>query len=117
MQGRHAMSEKKNGKDDHIIVRVDPDLIDIIPPFLENRKKDIHSILEALKIEDYETIQILGHSMKGSGGGYGFHVITDIGRSLEEAAKKKDTDAIKKCLKDLSHYLERVRWSADNSVP
>jgi HPt (histidine-containing phosphotransfer) domain-containing protein len=117
MQQRYAMSEKKNSKDDKIIVWVDPDLLDIIPAFLQNRKEDICSILEALEIEDYETIRILGHSMKGSGGGYGFHVITDIGRSLEEAAKKKDDDEIKKWIGELSHYLERVRWFADSSAP
>ena len=33
--------------------------------------------------------KLLGHSMKGSGEGYGFDTISEIGRFLEEAAKKK----------------------------
>lgn len=108
------MCENETGKDDKMIVRVDPDLLDIIPTFLENRKKDIRSILEALGNNDYETIRILGHSMKGSGGGYGFDVITDIGRSLEEAAKEKNADEVKKWIEELSSYLEHVTWSADS---
>ncbi|MBI5361281.1 MAG: Hpt domain-containing protein [Planctomycetes bacterium] len=91
-----------------IIVHVDAELEDIVPGFMENRRKDIKSILEALKGGDYETIRILGHSMKGSGGGYGFDAITEIGASLEQSAKDKNTENIRKKVDELSTYLENV---------
>ena len=91
-----------------IIVHVDPDLEDLIPGYLENRKKDIESITEALKKDDFETIRILGHSMKGSGGGYGFDAITDIGDFLEQASKNKDSIEIQKQANELSTYLKQV---------
>ena len=46
--------------------------------------------------------------MRGAGGSYGFHVITDIGAALEEAAETADTDASRKWVGELSSYLERV---------
>jgi len=55
-----------------------------------------------------ETILKLGHSMRGAGGGYGFDAITDIGRSLENAAKEKDSEEIRKWISELQNYLQRV---------
>ncbi len=91
-----------------IIVHVDPDIADLIPGFLENRHKDIKTIGEALAQGDFETIRFLGHSMKGAGGSYGFDAITDVGRSLEQAAIAQDTGGIKKSLLELFAYLDSI---------
>jgi HPt (histidine-containing phosphotransfer) domain-containing protein len=91
-----------------IIVHVDPDIADLIPGFLENRRKDIKTIGEAVTRGDFETIQILGHSMKGAGGSYGFDAITDIGKSLEQAAKDKDAEGIQRSVQELAIYLDQV---------
>jgi HPt (histidine-containing phosphotransfer) domain-containing protein len=91
-----------------IIVHVDPDIADLIPGFLENRRKDIKTIGEAVTQGDFETIQILGHSMKGAGGSYGFDAITDIGKSLEQAAKNKDAEGIQRAVQELAIYLDQV---------
>jgi HPt (histidine-containing phosphotransfer) domain-containing protein len=96
-----------------IIVRVDPDLADLVPGFLKNRRKDAAAIEVALQQADYETIRILGHDMKGSGGGYGFDGISEIGRLLEQAAKNRDTDAIQRQADDLRHYLNHLQVNYD----
>ena len=75
---------------ERIIVHADPEIADLIPGFLENRSKDIKAMSEALTQGDFETIRVLGHSMKGAGGSYGFDPITGIGKSLEQAAKDKE---------------------------
>lgn len=93
---------------DRIVVRIDPDLEDLIPGFIENRRKDVSAILEALEKDDFQPIRSLGHSMKGAGGGYGFHAITDMGAALETAAKNKENDAIRRHANELSSYLDRV---------
>ena len=93
---------------DKIIVGVDSDLEDLIPGYLENRKDDIQSILEALQDGDYEKIRLLAHSMKGSGGGYGFVSITDIGKSIETAAVERNDEEIKNQVNELSSFLDRV---------
>jgi len=91
-----------------VVVHIDPDIEDLIPGFLENRQKDITTVTEALRTEDYETIQRMGHTMKGAGGGYGFDEITDIGSRMEAAAQDKDNDAILRQVRALSDYLEHV---------
>lgn len=95
-------------KEEKIIVYVDPEIADLIPGFLENRRKDTETIGKALTHGDFETIQVLGHSMKGAGGSYGFDAITDIGKSLEQAAKDKDAEGIQRWVQELSAYLDRV---------
>jgi HPt (histidine-containing phosphotransfer) domain-containing protein len=91
-----------------ILVRIDKDLEDLIPGYIENRHKDIKSIRASLENGDFENIRILGHSMKGSGGGYGFDEITTIGASIEKAAKKNDIEEIKRWIEKLSQYIESV---------
>ena len=96
------------GSKGRIVVCVDTEIEDIVPGFLENRHGDVKAMLEALDWGDYETIRILGHSMKGAGGGYGFDAITDIGGSLEQAAKDRSSQEVRKVVGELSTYLERV---------
>ncbi|MBC8287120.1 MAG: Hpt domain-containing protein [Nitrospinae bacterium] len=91
-----------------IIAHVDPDLSDLIPGYLQNRHKDIKIITESLKTADFNKIRMLGHSMRGSGGGYGFMPISKVGAAIEEGARLKDLDQIKNSLAELSDFLERV---------
>lgn len=90
------------------MVEVEEDLEDLIPEFLDNRWEDVHAIGAALECEDFDTIQVLGHSMKGSGGGYGFDLITEIGKSLEAAAKGREEHEIRRWLAELEYVLENV---------
>jgi HPt (histidine-containing phosphotransfer) domain-containing protein len=91
-----------------IQVRIEPELEHIIPGYLANRYKDVDLIRIALAALDYETIRIAGHSMKGSGGGYGFDAITGFGSALELSAKSGHSDVIERTVNDLQHYLDHV---------
>lgn len=103
------MSKSKNlNCDQKIVVHVDEDIKEIMPEFIENMNKNSKSILESLSKEDYNTIETLGHRMKGSGSGYGLDYITDLGSSLERAAKNKNNTIIQREAGKLVAYLERV---------
>jgi HPt (histidine-containing phosphotransfer) domain-containing protein len=93
---------------DTIVVHVDADLEPLIPFFLCNQHKALAAMQAALQQHDYPTIQSMGHGMKGSGGGYGFHAVTDIGGAIEQAAKAGYHEEISTWLDSLAHYLERV---------
>ncbi|KAF0155078.1 MAG: cytoplasmic protein [Syntrophaceae bacterium] len=99
------MEEQQAGK---IIAHVDNDLADLIPGYLANRKKDIAAIADALEKKDMAAVRIIGHSMKGSGGGYGFETITDIGMLMEKAAKEGRDEDIRQQVKRLEDYLRHV---------
>ena len=91
-----------------IAIVIDIDLEDIVPGYLANRQKDIDDIAQALAKGDIDTIRILGHRMKGSGAGYGFDEITEIGRRIEIAAKEGDSTAIAADRENLMRYLQSI---------
>ena len=76
--------------------------------YLQNRRLNVTSILTALDEGDFETVEFLGHGMRGSGGMFGFQEITDIGAALELAAGRADTGGARKCVQELSNYLDHA---------
>ncbi|MBM4132194.1 MAG: Hpt domain-containing protein [Nitrospira sp.] len=91
-----------------IIIHGDPDLQELIPGFLENRRKDVATLIAAVEQGDFKTIQTLGHRMKGDGGGYGFDGLSAIGLALEQAAHERNHAAVRIRIDELSSYLSRV---------
>ena len=97
------------GESRKVTVYIDPDLEDIVPGFLENRRKDVTTLQAALQAGDFNTVRLLGHRMKGDGGGYGFDTISTIGDALEQAAIRADRPAIERQLVSLADFLANVQ--------
>jgi HPt (histidine-containing phosphotransfer) domain-containing protein len=95
-------------EDNKILVQIDLDLEDIIPGYLENRRKDIIGLRKSVLENDYQNLRILGHRMKGSGAGYGFDQITEIGYKIEMAARSEDGQTILDATMELERYLDNV---------
>jgi HPt (histidine-containing phosphotransfer) domain-containing protein len=91
-----------------IVAYVDPDLADLIPGYLNNRRKDVSAIKDALDRGDLECIWRIGHSMKGNGASYGFDAISAFGADLEKAGKTRNVESIGPTLTRLKAYLEKV---------
>ncbi len=91
-----------------IILYIDPGLEEIVPGFLENRRRDVQTLETALQENDLAQIHIIGHRMKGDGGGYGFDAISMMGAALEQAAAREDLDAIRQHTAELIDFLARV---------
>lgn len=94
--------------DEKVIVTIDADLEDLVPGFLENRSGDCVKLAAALADNDMQSIQSIGHNLKGLGGGYGFEKISEIGAALETAAKAGDMENISPLIGQLENYLENI---------
>lgn len=90
------------------VVYVDEELADLIPEFLENRRRDVEQITRLVQADNYEELTRLGHTMKGVGGGYGFIAISEIGQGIEEAGMRGDREAITTLCERLAAYLAAV---------
>ena len=90
------------------LIYVDQELQNIVPAYLTGRNIDIHKILDAVEVDDFESIRIIGHTLKGTGGGYGFTEISNIGVNLEKAAIEKDSTTIYKVVKRLEAYITNL---------
>ncbi len=95
-------------EEERIVVHADPDIADEIPWYLGQVREYTEAIEKAMTENDFETIEDAGHRMKGSGEAFGFDAVSEMGKSLEQAAKGKDLDEIGTKLKELSRYIEVV---------
>jgi hypothetical protein len=91
-----------------IISNVDPDLRELTPGYLQNRRKDIKTIGTALKDADLIKIVPSVIPWKVRAGGYGFMPISVIGAAIEKAAKEKAPEDTQTHLDELLSYLDRI---------
>jgi len=78
------------------------------PAYLENCRRDVIVMLAALDRADFDAVIILGHNLRGSGGGFGLQAITDFGSGIEQSASEADDSGARKWLGELSTYLDRT---------
>ncbi|MCD9024605.1 response regulator [Cohnella silvisoli] len=93
---------------DKIPVIVKANYEHLIPSYIEKRHNDIIRIKQWIEEGDYENLRILGHSLKGSGAGYGLNRISEIGAIIEQASKERYAELILRSLQDLEEYLARI---------
>lgn len=93
---------------DKIRVEISKDLEVLIPRYMDRRHKEVETFRAQLAAGDFEALRIGGHSLKGSGGGYGFPPLTQIGAQIETAAKSKDNATIEAALIEYKDYIGRV---------
>ncbi len=93
---------------DRIPIKIDPDLKELVPGFLDNRRKDVDKLKGCLAEGAFEEIRLIGHSMKGVGGGYGFDAITEFGAEIERAAMREDEAMVRSYTERLDDFLRRV---------
>jgi HPt (histidine-containing phosphotransfer) domain-containing protein len=91
-----------------IRVEISKDLEVLIPRYLERRHTEVAAFRAQLAAGDFEALRIGGHSLKGSGGGYGFPLLTTLGATIETAAKAKDAAAIEAALAEYANYIQRI---------
>jgi HPt (histidine-containing phosphotransfer) domain-containing protein len=91
-----------------IEVVIDVEIREIIPYFLETRRKDLKSLETAFATGDLTRAREIGHNMKGAGGSYGFDEISRLGQVIEQAADKGDLMKASGALRELRDYLDRV---------
>ncbi|UOF00125.1 Hpt domain-containing protein [Bdellovibrio reynosensis] len=87
-------------------VEIDADLQDLIPQFVENRKKDIATLEELVEKNDLTAISQLAHKIKGAAAGYGFNELSDLAAQMEQSAKAGDSSPLKDLVKKMRiHFL------------
>jgi HPt (histidine-containing phosphotransfer) domain-containing protein len=103
--GTNAMTQSE---DDPLIV-VGPEIADLVPPFLQNRRNDVMKLEEALAKGNWTIVRRIGHGMKGTGSAYGAPTISALGQTIEIAALQQERDSVEEALASLKRYLVNVR--------
>ena len=89
-------------------VSIDKELEELIPGYLNNRKNEVRQLADCLAEGNFEGIRFIAHGLKGTGSGYGFDFISELGSELENKALEVDVEKLSEYIEDLSYFLENV---------
>jgi signal transduction histidine kinase/CheY-like chemotaxis protein/HPt (histidine-containing phosphotransfer) domain-containing protein len=98
-------------------VLVESGMEDVVPGYLDRRRKELAIYRDALNAADFETIRVLGHKMRGTGGGYGLPLLTELGRLIEDAALQNDAAEVASSVDRLATYLGTVELDYAGGTP
>ena len=85
------------------------DFQDLIPEFIENRRRELQALRGALAAGRYDQLSELGHRMRGIGTSYGFDRVSILGGEIEEHARIADREGLAARIAEYAEYLARVK--------
>lgn len=91
------------------VVTVEPYLADLIPDYLAGVAADLEKIAAAINGADFAAAARLAHTIKGTGGGYGFDRLSKLAAELEKEVRAEDGDAATATLEKIRLYLDNVQ--------
>ncbi len=77
----------------------------LVPKFLASKPMQIEQARSSLAERDFDPIRRFGHNLKGTGRGYGFPCIEEMGRELEKAATERDDASVAEQLENLYRFV------------
>jgi CheY-like chemotaxis protein len=86
-------------------VPVSEQVLALVPHYLASKHKQIEEARESLISRDFGPIRRFGHNLKGTGRGYGFPAIEELGRQIEKAAAEADVDRVAHQLDALYRFV------------
>jgi hypothetical protein len=90
------------------VVQVEDGMEDVVPRYLAKRRAEVAVYTDALARDDFDSIKQLAHKMRGTGGGYGFPVLTELGGVMEKAALAGDAARIRESVNQFALYLDSI---------
>jgi signal transduction histidine kinase/DNA-binding response OmpR family regulator len=91
---------------------LEPSIAGLAPRYLKNVEKELNKLRAAEIVEDYPSVQRIGHNLNGTGGSFGFPRITELGSRIEQAAKDRAIEVIRPTIDELASYLQQVQGSS-----
>ena len=95
------------------LLKEDPSYADIVVQFVEGLTNRLDTMKEALATSDFDALRVAAHQLKGSGGGYGYPVLTERAAELEQHARASLIEECSQEFEELKQLCARVVVSAD----
>ena len=93
---------------DRFRLKVEPRLVGLVPGFLENRRRDLERMREALRAGDLAAIRDVGQNIRCFSRVYGVAELTTLGDEIYRAAEECSTLRILHLQGRLAEYLSRA---------
>ena len=85
---------------------------ELIPEYLKSKRVQIEEVRGQLAGHYLDPVRRFGHNLKGTGRGYGFPQLEDIGRIIEKSANESDEAEIARQLSVLSRIVSEAAVTA-----
>lgn len=93
---------------DKIEIQIDSMLKELIPQYLETRKKEIVKLKEFLQTNEIHELERLAHKMAGNSGSYGFHQMGKYAKELELLCQQTSQDGADDLIAKIEHYINHL---------
>jgi PAS domain S-box-containing protein len=106
--------------DDNAIISLyadDPDIMPILDGYIEHLGEQADEMRAALGNAQFADLQRMAHKMKGSGGNYGYPMLTDAAKDLEDAAKALDAQSAGAAMQKISLLCKAIEYGYRNHSP
>ncbi|MCH8967117.1 MAG: Hpt domain-containing protein [Planctomycetes bacterium] len=95
------------------LVQEDASFADIVVQFVEGLDNRLAKMQDAIEKSDFEALRGAAHQLKGSGGGYGYPILTELAAELERFAQSEVLDDCKTALDELKNTCSCVVVESD----
>jgi HPt (histidine-containing phosphotransfer) domain-containing protein len=92
-------------------VEVDPEIIDLVPLFLNARRKDVETLGELSRRANFEEMAKICHTIKGIARPYGFPSLEQLAVEMERECKSKNSVRTDELLGKMKEFVGLYRVS------
>ncbi len=108
LQVRQPEAPEELGDADQFEQEIEREMKSLKTYYLRNLAESCRELKAALKNADFSKIGFIGHSLRGSGGSYGFDEVSKIGGDIESAASREATASIAALVSALESFLRHI---------
>lgn len=90
------------------LLEEEPELFDLVAQFVERLPHQLAGISRALDEQNWPTLKQEMHDLKGLGSSFGFPIISEIARQIEDKLKQQLYDNISPLLDELNSICQRI---------
>jgi PAS domain S-box-containing protein len=109
---QHYARRRSRSSASSSVSNVSTEVSALVPKYLGTKLRQIEEARANLAAKDLDPIRRFGHNLKGTGTGYGFPRIAEIGSEMEQAAKNHDERSIAEQLDALGEFLAQEQAAA-----
>lgn len=106
-----SMADRNQNPDGDIgsdLVREDASLAELVTQFVAGLSERVTRMEEAIRAADFDALQVAAHQLKGSGGGYGYPILTVRAAQLERHARNQALAECVETIEELKDICEHV---------
>ncbi len=90
------------------LVREDPSFSDLVQQFVNGLSDRLRIMEDAIRTADFDSLRTAAHQLKGSGGGFGYPILSERAATVERHARAEAIDGCKSAVDELKGLCNRV---------